>query len=273
MVDQSTSIYYICNPVTKQFTALPRPHGNHEDGTIRSMNQAVYFSQSLQYKVFAISAGSGQGPTTTFQIEIYSSETRTWRFSGDTFEAKPNDIVFRSGVFWNSAIHWPSYTSETAPYFNLNKECFESMPMPPFQGTSESRSLFYFGVSNGHLHLIDCNHSASLALFVVYEMKNDYTEWFVKYLVDFSTIDIRSSKKVVGREGSYTLDLLSLVRREVEEESFMVFHYNGTCIAYNLTEGTSKKLCDISVRGSDALALRMEGWMLVHQHIDIPFWV
>lgn len=278
--DQGKSIYYICNPVTKQFTTLPRPHGHPVEGTIRCINLAVDFSKSLEYKVVAISYHSGRVPVSRNQVEVYSSKTRSWKFSGGTFEAETHEIDYESGAYWKSALHWPSFSSETAPYFDVDKECLGVMPMPPFQTTNGLRSFSYFGESNGHLLLIDFDSGRRVSQFSIFEMKDDYSEWFVKYRVNLYAVETglpKADHHSVGKRGPYfqfdSVDVLSLVRREDDDESFMVLHKNGICIAYNLIMGTSTRLCDLPLRRGDSMELMLKGWRLVHHFIETPFWV
>lgn len=61
----------------------------------------------------------------------------------------------------------------------------EEMPMPPVPDGWDSGIYQYFGESGGHLLLIDfCGASP----FIVYEMRTDYSGWFVKHHVDLGGV-------------------------------------------------------------------------------------
>ncbi|XVF11245.1 hypothetical protein REPUB_Repub08aG0009900 [Reevesia pubescens] len=67
----------------------------------------------------------------TYQIEIYSSKTRTWRLSGHPFIA-PADTNLKYGVYCNGVIHWLRNWFDTCLYFNVDERKLGKMPaLPP----------------------------------------------------------------------------------------------------------------------------------------------
>ncbi|ESR34755.1 F-box protein [Citrus sinensis] len=82
---------YICNPTTKQFVKLPPPGGRIIHGVTSVYNPV----RSPHYKVACVRSPDSyvsveEGPYISYQIEIYSSEARSWRLSGDPFMAPVN---------------------------------------------------------------------------------------------------------------------------------------------------------------------------------------
>ncbi|KAH0727717.1 F-box protein At5g07610-like [Solanum tuberosum] len=223
--------YYVCNPTTKHYTTLPKSVLETENSKIHGISLAFDPLKSPHYKVVCVrdSVSSPQH----YQIEIYSSQTGPWRLSGDDpFIA---DVNFSKGVYWNGSIHWISTIGNlTSLCYNLDFESLGVMPMPSLPD-DQSTTITYFGESCDHLHLI--KFSFSTVRFDVYEMKRDYSEWFVKYKVDLEH---------PHELNYYNFTVLSLVRGRREEDAFLVLAIPGDCKAmrYNIIEKTFEKLCD-----------------------------
>lgn len=130
---------YICNPTTKQFVKLPPPGGRIIHGVTSVYNPV----RSPHYKVACVRSPDSyvsveEGPYISYQIEIYSSEARSWRLSGDPFMALVNTQF--NGVFWNGNTHWIDchYTSLR---FKVEEEQLREMPMPPSPTYPESTCI------------------------------------------------------------------------------------------------------------------------------------
>lgn len=278
-----TNSIYIINPLTKQFTELPRPRGSPVDGSIHCINLAVDFSKSLEYKVVALSHRSGQAASHRIQIEVYSSKTGTWEFSRVSSVIGSYEIDYRSGTYWKSAIHWPSFRLHKAPYYDVDKDSLLVMPMPPIQGGYRWRSFAYFGESNGRLLLIDYNRGKIGARFYIFEMKDDYSQWWAKYSVDLSDIECELPKyhrpmqvSEPGTDGVPPLDginVLSVVCRDDNRQSFIVIYKNGICIAYYFNRLDCRKICNLPLSSGDLTELRINGRRAAHHYIETPFWV
>ncbi|THF94860.1 hypothetical protein TEA_007069 [Camellia sinensis var. sinensis] len=178
--------YHILNPTTKEFKSLPQPRDGH-----KGLNLVFDLSRSPHYKVVCVwhvdhvlSIDYDRNKH-CYQIEIYSSETRSWRACAEPFTANQNS-EFLGGVYWNGAINYFS-TSADSLYFNVEEECIGTIPMPPIPHEDwKARPFRYYGELNEHLHLvIICN---SRIQFDVYEMERDYSGWFVKYHVDLGSV-------------------------------------------------------------------------------------
>nr|XP_009621120.2 F-box protein At5g07610-like [Nicotiana tomentosiformis] len=232
--------YYIFNPTTQQFITLPRPGGD-----VIGMSLAFDPWKSPHYKVICLRISELEPEN---QIEIYSSESKKWRVSGPSFP-KRYDISFRHGlVYWNGAI----YVS-CNKRFNLEQEKFEEFPMPNcFDGQEwdkEDHRIVYFGESYGHLHLIQVSRQ-KLTLYNIYEMKNDGTEWFLKYEVNVEDV-VLAYPRIIRRYLEptdfhyYAMAVVNVVRGEKEEDTFLVLHIPEMAILrYNLADKLFHMLCD-----------------------------
>ncbi|XP_057972835.1 F-box protein At5g07610 [Malania oleifera] len=230
--------FYVCNPTTKQYTTLPRIN-RPKFSTIFGVNLAFDPSKSPHYKVVCVR--SSESSPDHYQIEMYSSQTGPWRLSGEPF-TNSNNINFDRGVFWNGAINWVSSWGDSL-YFNVDSECLGTMPMPAVPDGWFERRFWYFGESTNRLHLIEMNDPRSRE-FNVLEMGRDYSGWFVKYRVDLGSI-ANAFPEMVWDDMSCAFSVLSVMRRESDEDSFLVVHIPGKAIRYNFKDGTFRKLCDL----------------------------
>ena len=87
--------YYVLNPTTKQLTLLPEPRAN-----LKGLSLAFDPSKSPHYKVVCVWSIKPYQNGCYDQIEIYSSETGSWRTSGEPFTTEDN-AQFLGGVYWN----------------------------------------------------------------------------------------------------------------------------------------------------------------------------
>ncbi|KAH7843070.1 hypothetical protein Vadar_012314 [Vaccinium darrowii] len=179
--------YYLLNPTTKQHVALDPPPNCALPAyeAIVGFHLAFDPSKSPHYKVICVSWAA----ICRYQIDIYSSETRHWRVSGNRFTEQRCGDRFIEGVFWNGNIHW----SGAWLRFNVDLECLERMPAAPVyrQYSCRGERYRYFGESNDHLHLIQELGKE----FRVFEMERDYSGWFVKYHVDLSGVEFEHNKQ------------------------------------------------------------------------------
>ncbi|KAK8343994.1 hypothetical protein V6Z12_A07G051500 [Gossypium hirsutum] len=198
----------------------------------------------------------------SLQIEIYSSQTRSWRLSGKSFLAHVN-TEFGGGVFCNGAIHWLGAWNNTSFYFNVQDEELRDLPMPPIPDDWEDlRRCRYFGESQNHLHLIKI-YRPPTTRFTVYEIESDYSGWFVKYNINLDLLTAAypgmvRTYCVPSDLNYYVFSVLCIVREADDEESYMVLHIPEKAIHYNLKDGSFKKICDLDAdengyKGSPAL--------------------
>ncbi|XP_015891117.3 F-box protein At5g07610 [Ziziphus jujuba] len=257
-IKNSEKNFFVANPTTKQYAILPRPtacSGSTKNGFI--FNLAFDPSKSTHYKVVCV-RNIDHSNQQYYQIEIYSSATRTWKLSGGPLDA-PFDIGSSNhgnsgdGVFWNGAVNWIS-KRHSLLYFNLEEEQLNEMPLP-FNPEISNTSFMYFGESRDHLHLITVFKGKTE--FDVYEMERDYSNWFVKFRVDLSEVASVYPQRNTGarlhlEEGlrnNFFFRVMSVVRCEIEEESYMVLHIQKGVIVYYFKTNTFKKLLGTGIMG------------------------
>ncbi|GER29580.1 F-box family protein [Striga asiatica] len=162
--------YYVHNPTTNKFVLLPKL----DSASICGMSLAFDQIKSPHYKVICVRSVSITGYKHC-QLEVYSSETGSWRNHGQTPQVR---VSLKNGVCWNEAIHWTSNgTGNDSLYFNVDNQLFGKMPIPP-TGWDHVNNNNYFGESFGHLHYV--KGIGRIFQFNVYEMRTDYSEWFVR---------------------------------------------------------------------------------------------
>ena len=157
-------------------------------------------------------------------------------------------------------------------YFNVDEERLGTFPRPPIGARGTLTRTYYFGESEGHLHVTEVfPYATSLN---IYEMKNDYSGWFVKYRVDLAPIakvysEMTKHMSLFYDKSDYAVSVLSLVRREnFREDSFLVLEIPVKVIRYNLMDTSFKLLWDFGVTSNLkkfdhwvlGLALRMCPW-------------
>ncbi|KAL8149307.1 F-box protein At5g07610-like [Apium graveolens] len=252
--------YYVYNPTTKQYSTLPQIR-NEYSKYVCAMSLAFDPMKSPYYKVVCVRRS--ETSRQLFQIEIYSSETLSWRVSGEAFNA-PKHTEFQNSVYYNGSVHWwngsfhwwngfthgGQWRTETYTlYFKVDEESIEQLLIPR-ERCRYYHVASYVGESDSHLHLVAGNSDFN-RFFHVYEMAKDYSGWFVKYHVDMSTVakDFPEIKKK-NRFYGYTVKIISLVRRGKEEEedgSFLVLEIpGGKIIRYNLVDKSAKKLWEFA---------------------------
>ncbi|OMO52198.1 hypothetical protein COLO4_37361 [Corchorus olitorius] len=241
------SSYYIYNPTTKQKVSLP-PNLDTRNSESNYLNLAFDPTKSPHYKVVCVRrvadgdlkfSDTWDSKYVKRQIEIYSSQTRSWRLSGNAFTAHSNTI-FREGVFCNGAIHWINYGDHSILYFNIDDEKLGQLPLPKLPPNIRSgygtKYMTYLMECRGHLHHIGtCLPPTELK---VQEMESDYSGWIVKYHVDLNPLIVAFPET----QQRY-LSLLFVVREANDEDSYMVLQIPGKAIRLNLKDGHFNKIC------------------------------
>ncbi|PIN09710.1 hypothetical protein CDL12_17704 [Handroanthus impetiginosus] len=228
---------YVYNPTTKCFNKLPTPGIVCEvPKIVFGVNLAFDHAKFPHYKVVCVR--ESEVSPALLQIEIYSAESGAWRVSGEPF-GDWDWFTFEHGVYWNGSVHWISHRSHELLYFNVDKECFGKMILP-------AMVVCYFGESCDHMHIIES--SITKIAFNVYEIKRDYSECFVKYHVDLTTVaaafpDMTYMNPFINRT-CYKSYVFSLIRRE-EEGSFLVLQVSRKAIQFNLHCNTFEEICDL----------------------------
>ncbi|TXG70582.1 hypothetical protein EZV62_005517 [Acer yangbiense] len=230
--------YYIYNPTTKQFLTLPRPGGQNST-FVQGITLAYDPDKSPHYKVVCVRKPK-------------------------SFIANDNES-FRRGVFWNGAIYWRGHSF----YFNVNEEKLRKMPIPDVW--KDGSRFGYFDASREHLHLAVI--SPCRTKFDVYEMKRDYSGWFLKYHVDLEAIAISFPDMITICVDPpdlhyYKFVILGIIREADDGESYMVLHIPGKAIRYNLHDKTFIKIFDFSPGREDVENICNPGYLRFNWYDD-----
>ncbi|PON51055.1 hypothetical protein PanWU01x14_219130 [Parasponia andersonii] len=85
----------------------------------------------------------------------------------------------------------------------------------------------------------------------MYKTEMDYSGWFVKFRVDLSELLIAYPKTIKRNKfqpanlQEYVFSVLSIVRGELDEESYLVLKIRDKVMRYNFKTSTFHKLCEI----------------------------
>ncbi|GKA35969.1 F-box protein-like protein [Tanacetum coccineum] len=249
--------YYVFNPTTKQFAIIPPVSGGQDAvRNIRFMVLAYHETECPHYKVICIHRIRPYEQR--LYIQIYSSDTRKWKkISNESFWASYY-TPFSGGVYWNGAVHWaPSSISPS--YFKLDVEKLQVLPLPLplparvelFRCYTDGARPLHFGVSQGHLHLVDTAHHENHLHLNVYEMLSDHSGWFVKYLVELDDL-VTAYPKLIhiyqqpSRPQYYEYEVLDVIRGEKEEDTFMMLKISKKIIRYNILDKSFEQIFDLT---------------------------
>ena len=223
---------YVYNPTINQFSRL-RVRDN--DLYLIGMSLAFDPSISPHYKIAYVYCLEEM----KFEIRVYSSETRTCKLACRVklaYSISDLEMEFKGGVYWNNAVHWIS-DNRFVLYFNFDRESVHKISTP-----SVRKNVNYIFESRGHFLDVEMNHPVDSTL-KIHELKRDYSEWFVKYIVDLKEIGWYFNR--LFRRGSpVTLQttVLDLVLGEKEDDSFLVMEIPWTVLRFNLVSKTFHKL-------------------------------
>ncbi|XP_050380052.1 F-box protein At5g07610-like [Argentina anserina] len=240
-------VYYVLNPTTNKFSPLtpPAAAAAASTGDPRVFGYALAFdpSKSPHYKVvflWFVEEPVAEGIWWPYyHIEVYSSETRSWRLLDSSFETQ-SQVDYRLGVYCNGAVHWLGMDCEMS-YYHIDEERVGFVDgFPSYGANFHSTMCTYVRESHagGRLHLIDIKLQ-SPTQFTVFEMGKDYSGWFSKYNVDLDPLCTAYPHIL-----QYRCAILSLAPDENDEDEessyLLMLHTPGTVISYNLKNNTFK---------------------------------
>ncbi|CAO2819481.1 unnamed protein product [Amaranthus hypochondriacus] len=247
-MSQSSKSYYVCNPRTRRLELLPSLTCMAGDF---ALNLAYHPYILPYYKVICVQ--KMEHKSSVHQISVYSSKTRNWTSLGKRFVAQ-GDIDFSQGVFSNGSMHWMR-RAKKGLYLNLEDEVLREMPNLPLKEGYPLASCEYFGESQGHIfYLIG---SSQLCFFELFEMKEDYTGWFLRIVIDLKALAV--DFPIMGRRSNnphpifprFECDVLSVIRGFDDEDLEIVLSIPGEVIAYNHVKKSARKLCDSRIKAKD----------------------
>ncbi|GKE26836.1 hypothetical protein Tco_1442220, partial [Tanacetum coccineum] len=156
------------------------------------------------------------------QVEIYSSEIGKWRVYVKRFGFK-RFHGFEAGIYSNGALHWLNFTNGRYWHAKLNilvgNLVLRTIQLPvTFDGELFCDPKFF--ESRGCLLLV-CKADPDSRQLNIFEMRNGYSEWSPKYLINLDDI----MTPLPQNWGIYS-SVWCIVLGEREKDSFMVIESN-----------------------------------------------
>ncbi|KAJ0683008.1 putative F-box domain-containing protein [Helianthus annuus] len=228
--------YYVFNPTTKQLALIPPVP--RDRGAIWSMGLAFHPTDCVRYKVICVLSVD----VDSYQIQVYSSDTKEWKISIESFSA--SIPIFRHMVYWNGAVYWASfYDNSNYWYFKIDDQQLHKLPLPLGLIPSEVVTK-YLGESRGHLHLIAYDKfQGGMLRLNVYEMLSDHSGWFVKYQLQLDALSAAAfPNRIILYGPGYKFQVIDVVRGEEEEDTFVVVKTLEKIITYNVHDTSFKQI-------------------------------
>ncbi|GKB91214.1 retrovirus-related pol polyprotein from transposon TNT 1-94 [Tanacetum coccineum] len=234
--------FLVYNPCVNLFKMLPQPHMSNLElfsftGGIRLVFDPT---KSPHYKVVRAQLVTDDNDVSSYiLIETYSSEIGNWSVCVDRKFSYQSFRSFENGIYWNGAIHWLGYVFGPSLHFKLDILLDHpvlttiKLPVTVDGNLYCNRKLFE---SRGRLFLACMRYAYSRQLHIL-EMRNGYSEWSVKYLIDDLMLPSPSTW------GIYS-SVWCIVLGEREEDSFMVIESDGKVLQYKIVLNTVHTLFD-----------------------------
>ncbi|KAK8475277.1 hypothetical protein V6N13_078290 [Hibiscus sabdariffa] len=208
--------YLVCNPTTKAFRNIYCP-SNSCNNFLSRIRVSLAFDplRSPDYKIISIR-------------ESYR----------EPYEDEPVDL--NHGVFCNGRIHWCGYGNKSL-FFDVEKECIETMAMALPVQMDAREECRYFGESRGVVYLAVTYRMPVCLELDIFEMARDYSQWIWKKRLNlgdavkvFPELELGCVKYGPGFSG------VCMIRSEEEEEPRVVVWADGKIVCFDFREGHGK---------------------------------
>ncbi|XP_004292857.1 PREDICTED: F-box protein At5g07610-like [Fragaria vesca subsp. vesca] len=270
--------YYVLNPTTHQFSTLVPPAAATTSGqSCRIFAKAFAFdpSRSPHYKLLVfwtnlpidmnnqnyqiITTHRLRDINLDFNIDIYSSETKSWRLVNSSVSMPHNFFfTYAEGVYCNDAVHWLESNQNQLLYYHIDDERVGHVDHNGYSELSDS-SFLQESHCGSHLHLIEIYLSTVfIPRIEVSEMKRDYSGWCLKYHIDLR--DIIPKYRWSHMTEVVAVLFLTPEETEGEESSSLLLHIPGQVISYNLKSKISKYFQLTPRQGIDDNQLRVTSY-------------
>lgn len=218
--------------------------------------------KSPYYKVVCVRDSAVFNGVEDTEIDIYSSETDSWKISDVSF-AEPKNWRYHYPVFCNGAVHWYALSPKSV-FFNVEEEILETWPMPDYiedvdntEENNDAIKLKYFGESRGRLIII----LGKELKFVLFELNKDYSGWSAKYKFRLEPAEY-AFPEVLNYLGKNLVNVVTVFYGEKEEDSVAVVSSGHVVFSCNLKSQELKKLSDCDF-GSEILREGNLPWDIV----------
>ncbi|KAI0507921.1 hypothetical protein KFK09_014049 [Dendrobium nobile] len=224
--------FYVCNPTTKKWAALPKPRGESQHSIL-----AFDAYESPYYKVVCFSSGC---QAQVGQLEVFSSETDQWVEHSLNWGVNSSHLTSWMHYF-DGVIYVLAYPRHVA-CIDLEKMCSSVIEFP-----DDIENVASLGNSGGFLHCA-INDANELRIWVLKGI-----EWMLKNIVSVS--DILEWKG----DCIYTSPLASLVQGQFK---FLAFHPKedvvflwvmGNLMSYDLCKKIFDFVCELGTEKEKVL--------------------
>ncbi|GKA72831.1 granule-bound starch synthase [Tanacetum coccineum] len=222
---------YVFNPSISMFKMLPPIHHlNYERNG--DMNIAFDPTKSPCYKVVHVGSVEDDDDDDDaidyfIRIQTYSSETCVWSVSDNEFRYEWFED-FSNGIYWNGAIHWLYIGESFHVKLDIADHPVLTKIQTPFLCTIKSGAFLDRKLFKSHdTLLLLCKDYVCSRHLNIYEMKNGYFVWSVKYIVNLD--DMMRPYPTWSKPTNWSCDdMLSIILGERDEDSFVVIELSGT---------------------------------------------
>ncbi|KAF9620909.1 hypothetical protein IFM89_015306 [Coptis chinensis] len=173
-------VYYVCNPMTRDYKMLPRTRERpmtrfHPDDEATLVGLSFDVGSSRFSVVLAgFYRPFGRRPLDSFICLVYDSENGMWRRSISSRNEEFTHMNKNQVVYANGSLHWLTYNCLYVLVFNLDKDLWRKISLPDE----------IVGGSGARLHLLELDGSVSviriteswMTIWVLKESNGD--EWF-----------------------------------------------------------------------------------------------
>ncbi|MED6124357.1 hypothetical protein PIB30_058303 [Stylosanthes scabra] len=226
--------FYVTNPTTGSCVRIHHYDYELYDEPFSMKTFLVYEPwKSPHYKIifFTEVVTNDDKLTMKMKMSVYSSETGTWS-KHDLLPFFPIDIDGSHAVYCNGAIHW-FVPHGISVYLDINSLCWKILPRVPYSRWLEFKN---FGECGGNLQLVWLNCYQKLR-YDIWELKEDYSEWIVRYHVDLITIPQADHMFSVVRQPPNKDD-----QGEDSKLAILVVN-NRKIVFYDLKDHSSRIMC------------------------------
>ncbi|KAM0895230.1 hypothetical protein ACQ4PT_023956 [Festuca glaucescens] len=186
--DLSDFHYFVCNPATKEWVALPDSKLGH-----KWWRSCLCFNPTLSshFYVFEFFSGYECFPELFNGVQVYSSET------GERVHMEHNDIIpcdnVSPNVFLNGCLHYLTNDRDIAVLDTQGKAC-RRIPVP------DNEDCGFIQLSQGRLHYanFEADDEDEMARLVVYVLEDyENQQWTLKHTAEASYILGRTCSNLV----------------------------------------------------------------------------
>ncbi|GJS63770.1 AT-hook motif nuclear-localized protein 28-like protein [Tanacetum coccineum] len=233
---------YVCNPsISNMFKVLPQPDNVtwYPNNQFRDrLKMAFDPTKSSHYKLIYVESVVHDPHASNgirVQIHTFSSETGNWSLCGHRF-CQHCFITFKFGVYWNDAIYWSTGVEVFKLDIMNEHPVLTTLPTPRLTIDERLRPTNFLFESHGCLLLVGA-HVVPSRHYTIYEKRNVYSEWSVKYTVNLDDIipDMFSRHE----------NIFCIVLGEREEDSFLVWQLGRKVVQHKIVSKTVNTISDL----------------------------